>query len=205
MATMAGWKSFVDENEAVNRVLEIVYRDEIAMAITCKVAQERYLTHTRKAELSKEDEKMSHMTIPRHKLETHRCDESNASESTAELHAGGDVLRAGVFTHSEPFCFTVSPIVGLPVFWLVCLVSGWFFGGAVLLLVLFCWLTGIPVFFAFRMHKVVINSKTVTIVMMSAAMEQKKFFTPWSKFIGLHHVLSGGASLHRVEEHLNGL
>ena len=63
--------------------------------------------------------------------------------------------------------------VGLPVFWLVCLVSGWFFGGAVLLLVLFCWLTGIPLFFAFRMHKVVINSKTVTIVMMSAAMEQK--------------------------------
>ena len=29
-------------------------------------------------------------------------------------------------------------------------------------------------FFAFRMHKVVINSKTVTIVKMSAALEQKK-------------------------------
>ena len=31
-------------------------------------------------------------------------------------------------------------------------------------------------FFAFRMHKVVIHSKTVTIVMMSAAQEQKKKF-----------------------------
>jgi len=45
------------------------------------------------------------------------------------------------------------------------------------LVVLFCWVTGIPYspFFAFRMHKVVIHSKTVTIVMMSAALEQKKF------------------------------
>jgi len=40
MGSMAGFKSFVDENEAVNRILEIVCRDEIAMAITCKVAKE---------------------------------------------------------------------------------------------------------------------------------------------------------------------
>ena len=40
-----------------------------------------------------------------------------------------------------------------------------------MLLVLFCWLTGIPLFFAYRMHKVVVISKTVTIVMMSAAMK----------------------------------
>ena len=40
MATMAGEMWFVDENEAVNRILEIVCRDEIAMAITCKVAKE---------------------------------------------------------------------------------------------------------------------------------------------------------------------
>ena len=31
---------FVDENEAVNRILEIVCRDEIAMAITYQVAKE---------------------------------------------------------------------------------------------------------------------------------------------------------------------
>ena len=61
-------------------------------------------------------------------------------------------------------------------FWLffafVCVVV---WGG--FLVVLFCWVTGIPYspFFAFRMHKVVIHSKTVTIVMMSAALEQKKF------------------------------
>ena len=92
MATMAGVMWFVDEHEAVNRILEIVCRDEIAMAITYKVAKE---PETRKEELPKEDRKMSSMTRQRHKLETHRCDESNASESTAELHAGGDVLRAG--------------------------------------------------------------------------------------------------------------
>ena len=40
MGTMAGLKSFVDENEAVTRILEIVRRDEIAMAITYKVAKE---------------------------------------------------------------------------------------------------------------------------------------------------------------------
>ena len=40
MATMADVMSFVDENEAVNRILEIVCRDEIAMAITYKVAKE---------------------------------------------------------------------------------------------------------------------------------------------------------------------
>ena len=34
MATMAGVMSFVDENEAVNCMLEIVCRDEIAMSIT---------------------------------------------------------------------------------------------------------------------------------------------------------------------------
>ena len=40
MATMARVMWFVDENEAVNRILEIVCRDEIAMAITYKVAKE---------------------------------------------------------------------------------------------------------------------------------------------------------------------
>ena len=40
MATKTGVMWFVDENEAVNRILEIVCRDEIAMAITYKVAKE---------------------------------------------------------------------------------------------------------------------------------------------------------------------
>ena len=45
----------------------------------------------------------------------------DASESTVELHAGGEVLRAGVFTRWELFCFTVSPIVRHQCFgWLVC-------------------------------------------------------------------------------------
>jgi len=40
MGSMASLKSFVDENEAVNRILQIVCRDEIAMGITYKVAKE---------------------------------------------------------------------------------------------------------------------------------------------------------------------
>ena len=40
MGSIAGSKSFVDENEAVDRILQIVCRDEIAMGITYKVAKE---------------------------------------------------------------------------------------------------------------------------------------------------------------------
>ena len=142
-----------------------------AMAITYKVAKEPD-THTRKEELPKEDERMSYMTRQRHKLETHRCDESNASESTAELHAGGDVLRAGS-THWELFVSLFHPLWDYQCFgWCVGFVFFCFVGR-------FCWwccFVGWLVFpcFAFRMHKVVIHSKTVTIVMMSAALEQKK-------------------------------
>jgi len=59
----------VDENEAVDSILQIVCREEIAMGITYKVAKEP---------------------------DAHKdCDES---ESSAEVYAGGDILRAGVFT-----------------------------------------------------------------------------------------------------------
>ena len=40
MGSVAGSKSFVDENEAVNRILQVVCRDEIAMGITYKQAKE---------------------------------------------------------------------------------------------------------------------------------------------------------------------
>ena len=40
MGSVAGSKSFVDENEAVNRILQVVCRDEIAMGITYKLAKE---------------------------------------------------------------------------------------------------------------------------------------------------------------------
>jgi len=40
MGSIAGSKSFVDENEAVDRILQIVCRDEIAVGITYKVAKE---------------------------------------------------------------------------------------------------------------------------------------------------------------------
>ena len=51
----------MDENEALNRMLEIVCRDEIAMAITYKVAEEPE-TH-KEDRATKEAEKTSPMPI----------------------------------------------------------------------------------------------------------------------------------------------
>ena len=67
------------------------------------------MTHSRKEELIKEDARMAYMTRQRHKLEAHWGDESKASESTAELHAGGEVLRAGS-THWELFVSLFHPL-----------------------------------------------------------------------------------------------
>ena len=68
-------------------------------------------------------------------------------------------------------CFTVSPSLGLPVFWLF---SVWLFwvGRFCCLCCFVGWL--VSPLCAYGMHKFVVISKTVTIVMMSAAMEQKK-------------------------------
>ena len=41
MGSIAGFQSFVEENEAVNRILQVVCRDEIAMGITYQVAKEQ--------------------------------------------------------------------------------------------------------------------------------------------------------------------
>jgi len=49
MVTKAGVIWFVDENEAVNRILEIVGRDEIAMAITYEEAKEHDTLKERRA------------------------------------------------------------------------------------------------------------------------------------------------------------
>ena len=40
MGSRAAPQSFVDENEAVNRILQVVCRDEIAMSITYKQSKE---------------------------------------------------------------------------------------------------------------------------------------------------------------------
>ena len=68
-------------------------------------------------------------------------------------------------------------------FWLV-LLFVWLFGGdGFCCCVLFGWLTGFPIY-EYGMHKYVVISKTVTIVMMSTAMEQKKSKPSW-KMTGL--------------------
>jgi len=64
MGSVAGSESFVDENEAVNRILQVVCRDEIAMGITYKQAKD---TDAHKmAEPPKGEERKSLMPIPRH-------------------------------------------------------------------------------------------------------------------------------------------
>ena len=60
LATNIGVMWFVDENEAVNRILEIVCRDEIATAITYQVLKS--MKTLRKKELRKEDARMDYMT-----------------------------------------------------------------------------------------------------------------------------------------------
>ena len=86
------------------------------------------------------------MPIPRHKLETHllwweQCIRGFSGTMCRRRHS-----ESRVFTHWDYVCFTVSPSLGLPVFWLFCLVSVWLFGVTVLLFVLFCWLSGFPLF-----------------------------------------------------------
>ena len=71
MGSVAGSKSLVDENEAVNRILQVVCRDEIAMGIAYK-----RLTHIRMTEPPKEDERMSPMPIPRHSALKHNTPRS---------------------------------------------------------------------------------------------------------------------------------
>ena len=140
MATMARVMWFVDENEAVNRILEIVCRDEIAMAITYKVAKEPdALKEGRATKRRRKD-------VLYDKTKAQAWNTLGWWEQCIREYSGTTCRRRG--TESRVYspgaiCFTVCAIVGLPVFWLffafVCVVvSGGF------LVVLFCWVTGIP-------------------------------------------------------------
>ena len=100
------------------------------------------------------------------------------SESRGFLHS----LTAGIvspFHLFRDFQFLV---------WCVGLVAFW--GGRFLLFCVdFCWLPGLP-FINSEMHKYVILSMTVTIVTMSAAMEQKKsFLKSWNTLSGQNSFL----------------
>ena len=124
-------------------------------------------TLSKKVELRKDEGKMAH--FQRHKVQALEGVRVESSKSTAELLAGREVLRAG--STSWRASFTVSLLGGLPVLVLafVCV----FVVGAVLL---FWFITGIPTCFcsfAFDAQGRHL-SKNVTIVMMSAAPEQKK-------------------------------
>ena len=67
-----------------------------------------------------------------------------------------------------------------------CFLFGFFgWGGFVVCVVLL--VDWFPLFFAYGMHKFVVISKTVTIVMMSAAMEQKKRQKPVRLITRLFH------------------
>ena len=59
------------------------------------------------------------MPIPRHSALKHIFEESIASEYSAELFVGGDVLRAGVFfTHWEPLLFHRFTFIGIASLWI---------------------------------------------------------------------------------------
>ena len=100
-----------------------------------------------------------------------------ATGYTAELFVGGEGLRAGVLsTHWEPGLshrFTFSGITS-DCLWCVGLFAFWRGGGFCCLC---CFFVCCLVFLlsSSEMHNYVILSMTVTIVTMSAAMEQKKY------------------------------
>ena len=98
------------------------------------------MKHSRKEELPKEDARMLYMTRQKRKLEAQWGNESKASESTAELRAGGEVLRAGS-THWELVVSLFHPLWDYQCFALLV----WFFvvwGGSCC----FCLVTGFPPF-----------------------------------------------------------
>ena len=116
-----------------------------------------------------------------------------SSKSAAELLAGREVLRA--WLTSLRASFTVSLLGGLPVWCLVCFVC-WLLGR--FLFVLF--VSGIlPCFCSFAYDAQGRHlSKTVTIVMMSAAQEQKKRLIGCATDFTLHVIRSFPLCLHFV-------
>ena len=162
-ATKAGVIWFVDEDAVVQHILEIISRDEIAMDVTYQEAREHdNLKEGRATKRRRRDGPSSQAPM----ASTGR-NATKGVESTVELFVGEEVLRAGLT--SLRASFTVSPQGEyLGCFWFL-----WFvcWGG-------FCCFfvpLGIPFFWSIafdaqRRHP----SKTVTIVMMSAAQEQKK-------------------------------
>ena len=70
MGSVAGSKSFVDENEAVNRILQVVCA-EMRLLWASRTNSPKKLTHIRMAEPPKEEERMSLMPIPRHSALNH--------------------------------------------------------------------------------------------------------------------------------------
>ena len=135
MATKAGVIWFVDEDEVVKRILEVVCRDEIAMAITYQEAKEH------------DTFKEGRATKRRRKDGPFSKTQSSSTWGDESIHLR--VLRnylpeekywePGPLTESLFHCFTfwgtTSVLLGC-----FCL----FLGGAVV--VLFCWLTGHPPF-----------------------------------------------------------
>ena len=99
IATKAGVIWFVDEDEVVKRILEVVCRDEIAMAITYQEAEHDTFKEGR-ATNKKERCLLTGGTT---------CQKRNTESRVCSLRA----------------CFTVSPFGGLPVFCLVGFVCFW--------------------------------------------------------------------------------
>ena len=135
------------------------------MAVTYQEAKEHDTFKEGRA--TKRRRKMAHRQM--HQVQAREGTRLKSSKSTAELFAGREVLRAG--STSLRASFTVS-LQGDYQCCVLCLFVCWLLGRFLLL----CCFTGFSLFFlsiafdAQGRH----SSKTVTIVMMSAAQEQKK-------------------------------
>ena len=92
------WESTKKEIETkatkaeVVQILEVISRDEIAMPSRTK--KPKNTTHSKKAELPKDEGKMTHFR--RHKVQALAVMRGKSSKSTADLLVGREVLRAGL-------------------------------------------------------------------------------------------------------------
>ena len=105
-ATKAGVIWFVDEDEVVQHILEVISRDEIAMAVTYPEAKEhdnfKEVKEGRAIKRRRKDGPTS-----KHQVQALEEMRVKSSKSTAELLAGREVLRAGSTSLRASFTVTL--------------------------------------------------------------------------------------------------
>ena len=138
LATNIGVMWFVDENEAVNRILETVCRDEIAMAITYQVAKEHETLKEGRATKRRRKDGLYDKT--RRKLKHLEVKRAMHPRVQRNYLLEEKYWEPGLLTESYLFhCFTHCGTTSVLLCWFVCLLFGVVF-------VVFVWWLVLPLF-----------------------------------------------------------